>query len=199
MSERIVIPGRRDVRAALDGGDGAAAVVACPPHPQYGGDRRDERLRAIGRALGEEGVDCLRFDYGEWDEGRGEATDAGNALDWARERYDRVGLLGYSFGGAVALVVAARRESGRLGAVSALAPAPDLPAGFDAVGALAEIDAPGQVVYGTRDGTVDWEPVVERAEGLGWETADLPANHFFAGHVPEVATTVGEFLIERLG
>lgn len=198
MGERIVIPGRRDVRGTLDGGDGTSVVVACPPHPQYGGDRHDERLRAISRVLDESGIDCLRFDYGEWAEGRGEARDAGNALDWAHERYDSVGLFGYSFGGAVALVVAGRRERGRLAAVSVLAPAPDLPAGLDAVAAMDGIDAPGQVVSGSRDGTVDWRPVVERARELGWQTTEIPANHFFAGKVPEVATSVGTFLCEKL-
>ncbi len=106
----VLVPGGRDVRATLDrAGDvdsteGVAAsadacVVACPPHPQHRGHRGDERLRAVSAALTGGGVDCLRFDYGDWDEGYGERADARNAVAWARDRYDRVGLFGFSFGG----------------------------------------------------------------------------------------------------
>ena len=73
MSETVLIPGGRDVRATLDvagsdgesGGDAAeddgasvdetaseAVVVACPPHPQHGGNRGDGRLVAVSDALG---------------------------------------------------------------------------------------------------------------------------------------------------
>lgn len=122
MSETVLIPGGRDVRATLDtaasdgGGDATgngsradAVVVACPPHPQQRGHRGDERLTAVSNALTDRGIDCLRFDYGDWDEGYGESTDADNTVGWAVERYERVGLFGFSFGGTVALVTAASR------------------------------------------------------------------------------------------
>ncbi|RDZ92988.1 alpha/beta hydrolase, partial [Haloferax sp. Atlit-6N] len=88
MTETILVPGGRDVRATLDRarGDGAddtddratrsdAVVVACPPHPQHQGHRGDGRLVAVSDALTARGVDCLRFDYGAWDEGYGERAD----------------------------------------------------------------------------------------------------------------------------
>jgi len=176
-------------------------VVACPPHPEHGGHRGDERLRAVSRALGERGIDCLRFDYGDWDGGRGERADALAALGWAADRYRRVGLFGYSFGGAVALLAAARH--GGLAAVSALAPAARLADGdpdpdLDAVAALDAVDAPVQVVYGRRDTTADWEPVVERARGLAHEVAELSADHFFVGRADAVAGRVVAFLGPRL-
>jgi len=119
MDDTIFLPGGRDARGTLDvasGSDGVAGsddgsgsgacVVACPPHPQRGGHRGDGRLRAVSGALGDRGTDCLRFDYGAWDGGRGEREDALRAVAWAGERYDRVGLFGYSVGGAVALSAA---------------------------------------------------------------------------------------------
>ena len=132
MSERVRVPGPREVEATLDSPAEEttthdACVVACPPHPQMGGKRTDARLTALGEYLAERGVACLRFDYGPWDEGTGERADAGNALDWAAERYGSVGLFGYSFGSAVALLVASERADVRC--VSALAPAPGLPDG----------------------------------------------------------------------
>ncbi|WP_224333979.1 dienelactone hydrolase family protein [Haloprofundus halobius] len=196
-SETALIPGGRDVRGTLDGsGTGTEnVVVACPPHPQHRGHRGDERLVAVADALNEDGIDCLRFDYGEWDEGRGELIDAQNALDWAAERYDSVGVFGFSFGGAIALLAAAAaRDTVDPVAVSALAPAARLPAGLDAAAALYEIRAPVQVVYATRDKTAEWEPVVDRARELGCGVVGMEADHFFIGQSAKVAETVSGFL-----
>lgn len=203
----VLVPGGRDVRATLDradptGDDPAdACVVACPPHPQHRGHRGDERLVAVSDALSDRGVDCLRFDYGDWDEGRGELADARNAVGWARERYDAVGLFGFSFGGCIALNAAATGEGGEppgVAAVSVLSPARELPAGLDAVDALDRIACPVQIVYGTRDDTVDWEPTVERARELGHEVVEFESDHFYIGRAGKVGEAVGAWLAGRL-
>jgi alpha/beta superfamily hydrolase len=212
VSDTVLIPGGRDVRASLDtaasdaaseGSSGAsrsdAVVVACPPHPQQRGHRGDERLRAASDALTDRGIDCLRFDYGDWDEGYGETSDADEAIGWARERYDRVGLFGFSFGGTVALVAAATRPE--LAGVCALAPTARLNPDVDAVAALGEVVKRGvsaRIVYGSRDGTADWEPVVERAAELGIETVAFESDHFFVGRSGRVADAVAEFLAPPL-
>jgi alpha/beta superfamily hydrolase len=104
-SEEIVVPSDRDVRATLDAPGGDACVVDCPTHPQMGGSRTDARLRAVSDALE---CACLRMDYGEWDGGPGELGDVLDTYAWARAEYDEVSLFGYSFGGCLALVAAAR-------------------------------------------------------------------------------------------
>lgn len=193
----VVVPGARDVRGTLDGPESEACVVACPPHPQLGGTRSDRRLTAVADALADRGIATLRFDYGEWDDGRGERADITNALSWARERYDRIGLFGYSFGAFNALLVAAEIEY--LVGVSVLAP------DEKAVDALADITAPLQVLYGVRDTTVDWKPVVERARELNDAGRDPPieliecsADHHFVGQDEKVAGHVSEFLARLL-
>jgi len=204
VSDTVLIPGGRDVRATLDiaASDGSradAVVVACPPHPQQRGHRGDERLVAASDALTDRGVDCLRFDYGDWDEGYGETTDADAAVGWATERYDRVGLFGFSFGGTVALVAAASRPG--LAGVCALAPTARLNPDVDAVAALgdlAESGVPVRICYATRDSTADWEPVVERAAELGIETEAFESDHFFVGRAGRVGEAVAEFLAPRL-
>lgn len=206
MSEPILVPGGRDVRGSLDGdGDARACLVACPPHPQHRGHRGDERLVAVADGVVDGGVDCLRFDYGDWDEGYGELADVHAALGWARERYARVGLFGFSFGGCLALLAAGGvRPAGDpgdppdLAAVSALAPAARLADDLDAVAAMDRVDCPAQVVYGARDDTADWEPVVERARALGWQVEELSADHFFVGQRETVAETVTGFLLPEL-
>ena len=216
MSETVLIPGGRDVRASLDtaaadggepgrdasdGGDSGvdSVVVACPPHPRHRGHRGDERLTAASDALTERGVDCLRFDYGDWDEGYGESTDADNAVAWAVERYERVGLFGFSFGATVALVTAASRPG--LAGVCALAPAARLNPDVDAVAALdglVDRGVPTRILYATRDSTADWEPVVKRATALGIETEAFESDHFFVGRAGKVGEAVAAFFEPRL-
>ena len=191
MSDPVVIPGSRDVRGRLDRPDADCLVVACPPHPRHGGSRSDRRLRAVSDALASD-VACLRFDYGPWDGGVGERTDAERALAWASERFERVGLFGYSFGAGVALRAAAS-PSVPVRACSALAPPAD-----DGVDRLDAIDCPVHVCYGERDDTVEWEPVVARARERGHTVDALPADHRFAGQLDAVGERVATFLTARL-
>ncbi len=195
----LPIPGDREVVATLDEPEGGAkaVVVACPPHPQFGGTRSDRRLTAVSEALVERGVACLRFDYGEWDEGRGEREDVRAALRWAADEFERVGLFGFSFGTAVGLLAAASSPVD-LRAVSVLAPSASLGGEGDAVDALDSLSIPVQVVYGTRDDTVDWEPVVERARERGDSVVEFSADHFFVGQDAKVAETVADFLADHL-
>jgi alpha/beta superfamily hydrolase len=233
-SETVLVPGGRDVRASLDraagsdherpagsdherpdrndhernSDDATACVVACPPHPQHGGTRHDGRLQAVSATLRDRGIDCLRFDYGAWDGGPGELADVRNALAWAGERYDRVGLFGYSFGGCLALVAAADADvdaESPLAAVSALAPARRLTSDIDAVAALERIAVPLQVSYGTRDDTAEWRPVVEaarkRAAERGADAVSLvefEADHFFVGRTDRIGERVGSWIADQL-
>lgn len=194
----VGIPGGRDVTASLDRPASDTVVVACPPHPQYGGKRSDTRLNAVSDALAPD-TGCLRFDYGAWDEGRGERADAENALVWADERYDAVGLFGYSFGAAVALCAAAEHDTAADPvALSVLAPPAGVTEHLDVVAALEAIDCPVQVVVGERDVTVDWDPVVDRATELGQTVEHLPADHHFVGQSGRIGETVGPFLRDHL-
>lgn len=199
-STRLPIPGGRDVRATLDRPDGDACVVACPPHPEMGGRRTDSRLRAVSDAL-PAACACLRFDYGPWDEGYGEVADARRALAWARDRYDAVAVFGYSFGGCVGLLAAARESTAGTppAAVAALAPASRLAPDLDAAAELDDVACPGYVLYGERDATADWEPVVEAARGLGWTVESIGADHHFVGQATKVGERASSFLERALG
>lgn len=195
----VLIPGSRDVRGTLEEPDEPtnAVVVACPPHPQHGGSRSDQRLIAVSARLRESGIACLRFDYGPWDEGDGERADVRNAVRWARDRYDggsadetTVGLFGYSFGASLALLAATETDPD---AVAVLAPAARIAADHDALAALDRLEMPVHVLYGKRDTTVDWEPIVERARDRGDETTALAGDHFFLGKRDTIASAVGAF------
>lgn len=203
----VLIPGGRDVRATLDEPETAdevdEIVIACPPHPQHGGSRTDQRLMAVSEALREAGIACLRFDYGEWDDGYGEREDVRNAIRWAADRDDGegadgrpIGVFGYSFGASQALLASATVDRPVAG-VAALAPTATLEEDLDAVEALSTLETPVLILYGERDTTVDWEPVVERARERGDDVVSLPADHFFLGTHDELSKEVVDFF-ERL-
>ncbi|WP_299236648.1 alpha/beta hydrolase [Natronomonas sp.] len=189
MSEAVVVPSDRDVRGTLDRPDSERCIVACPPHPQMGGSRSDKRLRAVSDAVG---CACLRFDYGPWDDGYGELADARDAFAWAGERYERVGLFGYSFGGCLALLAAARESVAGTppGSVAALSPAARLAPDLDAVSAIDDIDCPIAVVYGERDTTVDAEAVADRVRERGGDVSVLSADHHFVGQTRAAAEAI---------
>ena len=193
MSESVVIPSGRDVRATLDSPESDRCVIACPPHPQMGGSRSDPRLKAVSDAIE---CACLRFDYGDWDEGRGELADTRDAYAWAKENYAEVSIFGYSFGGCLALVAAARESEGGTPPerVVALAPAVRLSDEIDAVAAIDEITCPIGIVYGERDTTVDAEAVAKRVRERGGEVVSLPADHHFVGQTSMVGQRVAELL-----
>jgi alpha/beta superfamily hydrolase len=195
MADVLAVPGDRSVRATLDGDGGDGCVVACPPHPQYGGSRRDARLRAVSGALVDAGLDCLRLDYGPWDGGVGERDDVHDALDWAAERYERVGLFGYSFGAGVALLVAADRDDRC--AVSVLAPPATSVDDGDAATAIESITVPLQAIAGEQDTTVGWETVLGAVDDRGGTTHIVPDDHFFGGHTERVAGLAGDFLADH--
>ncbi len=195
MTETVVVPGPRDVRGRLDTPGADRCVVACPPHPQFGGNRNDRRLTAVGDALGERSIAYLRFDYGPWAHGDGEGQDAINAVKWADGRFRSVGLFGYSFGGSIALLAAV--ETG-VACVSVLAPGGRLDEDLDPVDALEALDMPVQVIYGERDSTANWEHVVVRARAIGMTVEPMGADHHFVGQDGKVADLVAAFVDEHL-
>lgn len=192
-SEDVVVPADRDVRATLDSPDADACVVACPPHPRMGGRRTDARLRAVSDALDRA---CLRLDYGDWDGGPGELADVRDAYAWASEEYDEVGLFGYSFGGCLAIVAAARESAaGRAPfAVAALAPAARITEEIDAVAAVDDVACPVGVVYGERDTTVDAAAVADRVRERGGTVEVVGADHHFVGQAGKVAALIAGML-----
>jgi len=194
---RTRLGGPRDLRATRDGTAGRAVVVACPPHPQAGGDRTDSRLRAVADALPDP-VDCLRFDYGPWDDGVAEQDDVRTALERGHRGYDRVGLFGFSFGAAVALAAMADTDPDIApAAVSVLAPALGS-VGDRVLTGLDSLSCPVQVVHGERDDTAEWEPVVERARERGHTVETIPGDHFFVGQRARVGESVAAFLADTL-
>ena len=108
-----------------------AAVVACHPHPLYGGMMDNNIVIAVCAALSRLSIASLRFNFrgvsasqGVHDHGIGEQDDVAAALTLVSSMEnidkDRIGLCGYSFGAGVALDVAVKDE--RVKALALISP-----------------------------------------------------------------------------
>ena len=87
-------------------------AILCHPHPLFGGSMNDMVLCSIERALLSCGINSLRFNFrsvgkseGHHADGVGEVDDVVAVANWIREKSpdETIILVGYSFGGAVAL------------------------------------------------------------------------------------------------
>jgi len=178
-------------------------VVLCHPHPLYGGNMDNNVILAVSRALTRKGIAGLRFNFrgvgrsqGSFGGGVPEQEDAEAALAYLVEREEidpaRVGIMGYSFGGMVALPV-----GGRNNAVKAIAGvSPVIPAGV-----LKDSKKPKLIVCGSEDDVVPSSLVLQGAAGMASpkRVEVVPGvNHFWWGDEETVSDMVADFFLETL-
>jgi uncharacterized protein len=172
--------------------------VICHPHPLHGGTMQNKVVHTLARALQEQGLPTLRFNYrgvgqseGAYDEGRGERDDAVAVINWGRARWPQLPLVlaGFSFGALIALGAAAVAEPARLILVApAVTRAP-----------FAEITPPScpwLIVQGDADELVDYREV------QSWAARFTPppvlrvlpgVDHFFHGRLHELRDALRSF------
>ncbi len=174
----------------------APGVVVCHPHPLYGGDMENSVVTAICEALAAGGIEALRFNFrgvggsqGRYGDGVTETGDARAALDYLAQDpvvdVTRLGLCGYSFGGMVVAVAAARdARVKRLVLVSPALDGPGLEKLRDFNGALL-------VLAGSEDEMVTPEHLTQYlAQAL---RVICGADHFWRGQESMLAAVVTEF------
>jgi len=114
-----------------DGNGPFPGVVVCHPHPLYGGEMDNNVVLPVCQALGQLSIVTLRFNFrgvgrseGKFANGVGERDDVAAAISYLSSletvEKERIGLCGYSFGGAVSLEVAPRDE--RVKALALISP-----------------------------------------------------------------------------
>lgn len=146
-------------------------VVILHPHPAFGGTMGSRLVYDLAVGLAADGWRAIRFDFrgvgrsaGAYGGGLGEVDDALAVLglvEWeGTERKHRPVLVGYSFGGAVAVHAAARRPVERL--VTVAMPADVLGSSLDPAAAAPRVRSPARLVVGDRDPYVS----VEQAEAV---------------------------------
>lgn len=201
VSEPLSIAGPAgNIEALLESPAAAAAqgrqvAVICHPHPVHGGTMTNKVVHVLARTCNELGLPAVRFNYrgvgasaGKYDEGNGETDDAVAVIDWAKSRWPdaQLWLGGFSFGGAVALRAAIRRDTQRLVTV---APAIER----IAVDAAKLPECPWLLVQGDHDELVDAAATQRWVQTLAHppELALLPGvDHFFHGRLNELRELV---------
>jgi uncharacterized protein len=174
-----------------------AAAVVCHAHPLQGGMMHFKVVFRAAKALQEQGLAVLRFNFrgvgrseGAHDDGNGEQEDARAALSELERRFPGTPLVlgGFSFGSVVALRVAAR--DARVRAVFAL--------GFPLVrfGDASVLQGPSQprlFVQGERDefgAGVTLRALVEPLPPPRELVVVPGASHFFDGQLDAVQDAV---------
>jgi alpha/beta superfamily hydrolase len=169
--------------------------VVCHPHPLHGGTMLNKVVHMLARALQEQGLPTLRFNYrgvgrseGQYDEGAGETADALAVIAWGRARWPQapLSLAGFSFGSMVVLMAAPSAQPVRLITVA--------PAVSNALyAAIAPPSCPWLIVQGEADELIDYHAVVDFAARFAPPPVLrlLPgADHFFNGHLLELREAV---------
>ena len=214
MSSEAVTISSRDglsLEGVVDTASGGprAVVVFCHPHPNYGGTMNAPLLQALRDDLLGRGFGVVRFNFrgvgaseGTFGRGEAEVADAEGAIDTAHSRFPGlpVALLGWSFGGAVAIRTATRED---VIACVAIAPAVEekehISVGLPPPGEL-PMDVPLLVVIGRHDEQISPEACAEWTRGVeGARLVEMPgANHFFWAKYDDLTETVGSWLEEVL-
>ena len=176
-----------------------AGVVVCHPHPLYGGAMDNNVVIPICQSLAQASIASLRFNFrgvgasqGKFSDGIGEKEDVVAAISFLSNLdavdKERIGLCGYSFGGAVSLQVAPADE--RVKALALISPA------IDTYVPLKQYTKPKLIVCGGADQFVSIIGLQRLAEELpppnDFELVS-GADHFWGGYEDKVAAKIAAF------
>ena len=187
--------GRLEARYSEAASATGVTAVLCHPHPQFGGTLNDLVLGALESALLASGISSLRFNFrgvsgseGKYSDGVGEIDDVVAATTWVRERSvgERIMLVGYSFGGAVAL---SAQELLVPECMILVAPAVGM------FGQQHPPTAPALVILAENDQFVSADSTKSWFGDLNTRVEQISdTDHFFFGHHEQITKIVREFL-----
>jgi alpha/beta superfamily hydrolase len=187
------------------------AALVCHPHPLFGGTTHNKVVYQTAKTLHRFGLPVLRINFrgvgtseGTHDKGRGEVEDAAAALNFLSGEYPGVPLLaaGFSFGSWVGLRAGCNDE--RVTELIGLGlPVGDLVGdrGFSYLDACAK---PKLLVNGEFDMYGPPRSLQAMADAFPAHVKEQThvavisgADHFFAGHLPELEKTIADWLVAR--
>jgi alpha/beta superfamily hydrolase len=187
--------------------DATHTALVCHPHPSYGGTMHNKVVFHAMKALNQFGFPVLRFNFrgtglseGEHDFGRGEVEDVRTALVWLYSEF-RLPIVfgGFSFGAAVGLkAVSSDPRVTALISLGTPLQAEDREYGY---GFLRNCTKPKLFVSGDRDQfgpRADLEKLVATLPDPKRLVFVDDADHFFAGHLPQMRNAVEAWVGETL-
>ena len=163
-------------------------------------------ILSVSSALAEKAIIAFMFNFrgvgrsqGSHGDGIDEQEDVAAAINWLISQpavdSSRVGLLGYSFGAAVALSVACADDKVRAVALISL------PFGKSQISQLKGCTKPKLIICGTEDSVVP----LEQAEIINMEAAEPKqfelisgADHFWLGYETVLGKKVGTFFEKKI-
>jgi alpha/beta superfamily hydrolase len=203
----VIDSGGLRLEACLDlpkeGSSPFPGVVLCHPNPAYGGEMHNNVIMAVTWALTEVGIACLRYNsrgvgnsQGELGGGLPERDDGRAAVSFLAEQPEvdptRLGIMGYSFGGSIAMPVG--EESNLIKVIATVSPV--IPAGV-----LRDCPKPKLVICGDVDNMVLAERILQESEKMS-EPKIIKVfpgvDHFWWGYETEAAELVASFISEHL-
>lgn len=203
MKEILGPAGRLEARLDRPAGAAKAVVVLASPHPQRGGTMLDKVLYQATQGFLRAGCAVLRFNYrgagtsdGEFSDGPGEMDDYRAALDAAALEFPGLPIwaAGYSFGAYVAMTAGA--ADSRVTHLIGIGVVIDDKYDYAAVRAT---DKPKFLLHGGLDG-LSTARSIRKFYGELAEPRELvvidDADHYFDGHVSEVADAIEDLLLE---
>jgi len=187
----------------------APLALILHPHPQFGGTMNNKVVYNLFTTYKERGFSVLRINFrgvgrsvGDYDQGIGELSDAASALDWMQTHNPNapsVWIAGFSFGAWIGMQLLMRRPEIE-GFISVAPPANMYDFAF-----LAPCPSSGLIVHGTRDMQVpqkDVHKLVEKLQaqkGITIHHDEIDgADHFFEGALPNLMSSVNDYLDMRL-
>lgn len=180
--------------------------VILHPHPCYGGNMHNDVVMAFDRLLGEIGCSTLRFNFRgaagsqtEYAGPQGAIEDTLKFVEALKQLLPntRIGLLGYSFGGSVALCVAAEIDPLFLVCLSASI---EILRSLNGEHQIRSIRCPTLLVHGTRDVIVpisDMEEISRQIPSRRLQVLRLPdEDHFYTHSLQSVLSETAKFVRE---
>lgn len=184
------------------------ACVVCHPHPLFGGTMHNKVVFHAMKALNTFGFPVLRFNFrgvgssaGKHDYGRGEIADTKVALDYLTQRFSvPIIFAGFSFGAAVGLRAAVPHP--HVEALISLGTPVNADGRQYTYSLLGESPQPKLLLSGGQD---EFATPAQLAQIFA--TAAEPkrmivipqADHFFAGHLEEMRSAMGDWVRDVLG
>jgi alpha/beta superfamily hydrolase len=191
-----------------DGARPPLAAAVCHPHPLFGGTMHNKVVYQTAKTLHHFGLPVLRFNFrgvglseGKHDEGRGEEEDVSAALDFLAGEYSGAPLLlaGFSFGSWVGL--RAGCKDARVSDLIGLGlPVGDLVGerGFSYLHACNKLKLLVNGEFDQYGPPRELKALIEKLPPAAKERTSVAiisgADHFFAGHLPDLDRTIAAWL-----
>lgn len=190
------------------GKNDSPAIVLAAPHPNFGGTMDFYLLADLVREFSKQRITTLRFNYrgvspstGSFGGGSGELDDVLKAVEFIRKQQnvnrERIGLVGYSFGGSLVLMAA---EKANAKAVVSISPQVNpSETRLDTTEYARRITCPVLLIHGAADETVpysDSKQIYEALEKSKEKDIELVdgANHMYSGKGKTVVSLADTFL-----